>query len=63
MVRLRRRTQVVGLTGDGALTAVTLRGPDDAEEVVESRTLFCFIGASPTRRGSLTSRAMTAGSS
>jgi len=47
MIRLWRRTQVVGLVGDDALSAVTLRGSDGTEEVAESRTLFCFIGASP----------------
>jgi thioredoxin reductase (NADPH) len=47
MIRLWRRTQVVGLVGDGALEAVTLRGSNGTEVVVESRTLFCFIGASP----------------
>jgi thioredoxin reductase/CRP-like cAMP-binding protein len=47
MVRLRPRTQIVGLVGNGTLRAVVVRGPDDSTEALESHTVFCFIGADP----------------
>ncbi|MBL0888221.1 FAD-dependent oxidoreductase [Myceligenerans sp. I2] len=46
-VRVRARTQVVGLTGDGALSGVVLRGQDAADRESESAAVFCFIGADP----------------
>ncbi|GII59855.1 thioredoxin reductase [Planotetraspora thailandica] len=47
MVRLWPRTQIIGLTGNGALTGAVVRRPDAADQELESRAVFCFIGADP----------------
>ena len=47
MIQVRPRTQVVGLTGDGALSGVVLRRADAPDEEAESTVVFCFIGAVP----------------
>ena len=47
LVRVWRRTQVTQLIGERSLSAVVLRGADHSETTVESRKLFCFIGADP----------------
>lgn len=50
MVRLRARTQIVELIGGVSLSAVVLHSLDGPQETVESRTIFCFIGAEPDTR-------------
>lgn len=46
-VRIRVRTQVVGLTGDDELHGVLLRRPDLPDDEARSAAVFCFIGADP----------------
>ena len=44
---MANRTQVVGFIGDGALSAVSVAGIGRHRGNVESRKVFCFIGAEP----------------
>lgn len=46
-IHLHHRTQVVGLTGDGALSGVVLAHGDAPGREVPSSAVFCFIGADP----------------
>ncbi|MBZ5740320.1 FAD-dependent oxidoreductase [Nocardioides mangrovi] len=47
MVRLWTGAQVVGLRGEDALAGVVVRREGVPDEELESRTVFCFIGAEP----------------
>jgi thioredoxin reductase (NADPH) len=46
-IRVRVRSEIRALDGDDGLEAVVVEGPEGRRERLESRVLFCFIGAEP----------------
>ncbi|MCO6005365.1 FAD-dependent oxidoreductase [Actinoallomurus purpureus] len=47
LIRVRVRSEIRALDGEDGLEAVVVEGPEGRRERLESRVLFCFIGAEP----------------